>query len=338
MTQYPDETTIVWDRFTSDALADNPLGDPAIRRLPVLLPPNYDPQSPRRYPVLYGLSGYLSRGASLLNDAPWQLTLSERLDRLYADGMPHVIVVLPDCFTTFGGSQYRNSSATGRYEDYLVQELVPYIDSHYVTIAAPEGRGVFGKSSGGYGALVLGMRHPDVFGALACHSGDMAFELCYTPDFPKAANGINRAGGLKTWWQVFQDKTKKDGSDIGVISVVGMAACYSPDPTAPLGLQLPFDLETCELREDIWVQWHALDPITMVEQHTEALRNLRLLYLDCGNRDEYHLHFGARRFIRRLQELDITHEYQEFNDGHRSTYYRYDVSLPKLAAALSRAE
>ena len=123
----------------------------------------------------------------MLNDSGWGLTLHDRLDQLYAAGMPHAIVVLPDCFTRFGGSQYLNSSATGRYEDYFAGEIVDYIDSRYATIAAPGGRGIFGISSGGYGALVMGMRHPDRFGAVACQSGDMAFELCYGTDFPAAA-------------------------------------------------------------------------------------------------------------------------------------------------------
>jgi enterochelin esterase family protein len=332
------ETTVVWRRVTSQVLADNPLGDPATRRLPILLPPGYDPGGTRRYPVLFGLAGFTGRGAGMLNDSAWEPTLRDRLDRLYADGMPHVIVVLPDCFTRFGGSQYLNSSATGRYEDYITQELIPFVDREYATIAGPEGRGVFGISSGGFGALTLAMRRPDLFGAIACHSGDMAFDLCYLPDFPKAATELNRAGGLTTWWQSFEAKRKKDGSDFTILNVVAMAACYSPNPNAPLGLDLPFELETCLLDQDTWTRWVAWDPITMVMtgRNADALRTLRLLYIECGVRDEYHLHFGARRFVQRLRAHGIAHEYAEFDDGHRSLQYRYDVSLPKLALALSQ--
>lgn len=326
------ETTVVWDRLTSQVLAGNALEDPISRRLPVVLPPGYD--GSRRYPVLYGLTGFTGRGAMLLNDSPWDLNLQERLDQLYAAGMPHVIVVLPDCFTRFGGSQYLNSSATGRYEDYLTTEIVPYIDRQYATIAAPEGRGVFGKSSGGYGALIMGMRHPELFGAVACHSGDMAFELCYGADFPKAATAIARAGGLEAWWREFDARPRKAGADFTTLNIVAMAACYSPDPAAPLGFVLPFDLETCALREDVWARWLAWDPLTLLEQRADVLRRLRLLFLDCGWRDEFHLHFGARRLVRRLAAQDIAYTYEEFDDGHRNIQYRYDVSLPKLAAAL----
>ena len=323
-----------WDEFASEALAGNALGDPASRALPVLLPPGYEDDSERRYPVLYGLAGFTGRGASMLNVEPWQPTLAERLERLYAAGMPPVIVVLPDCFTRLGGSQYLNSPATGRYEDYLTREIVPYIDSRYRTVATAAGRGVFGKSSGGYGALIMGMRHADLFSAIACHSGDSYFDLCYRPDFPDAALAIARAGGLEAWFQAFESHEKKSGDDHAALNIVAMAACYSPAAGAPLGLDLPFDLYTCALREDVWALWQAWDPVRMAPRYTDALGSLRLLFIDCGVRDEYHLQFGARLLTAVLREHDIAYDYEEFDDDHRSISYRYDVSLPRLAAAL----
>jgi S-formylglutathione hydrolase FrmB len=328
-------SSVILASFTSQALAGNPLSDPVTRRLPVLLPPGYHADTGRRYPVIYGLTGYTGRGAMMLNDRPWGLNIQERLDLLFAAGMPPVIIVLPDCFTRLGGSQYINSSATGRYEDYLTQEIVPYIDQQYRTVAAPAGRGVFGKSSGGYGSLIMGMRHADLFGAIACHSGDTAFDLCFQPDFPKTANSISAAGGLAAWWRAFDSKPKKKRSDTEALMIIAMAACYSPNPTAPLGLDLPFTLDTCELREEVWAHWRAWDPVEMAERYADALRSLRLLFIDCGTRDEYHLHFGARRLAQRLRALDIAHEHEEFDDGHMDIDYRYDVSLPKIARALS---
>jgi S-formylglutathione hydrolase FrmB len=331
-----DGSSVVWELLTSQVLAGNPLGDPVARRLPVILPPGYDADAQRRYPVIYGLTGYTGRGAMMLNDRAWGLNLQERLDRLYAAGMPPTIVVLPDCFTRLGGSQYINSAASGQYEDYLTEEIVPYIDSHYSTIAAPDGRGVFGKSSGGYGALIMGMRHADLFGAIACHSGDTAFELCYQSDFPKTANALNAAGGLEAWLRAFEAKPKKSRADIEVLMIIAMAACYSSDPSAPLSIALPFDLDTCAIRADVWARWHAWDPVEMVEGHAAALRSLRLLFIDCGTRDEFHLHYGARRLVQRLRAHDIAYEHEEFDDGHMDIDYRYDVSLPKLAKALTR--
>jgi enterochelin esterase family protein len=118
-----------------------------------------------------------------------------------------------------------------------------------------------------------------------------------------------------------------------------MAACYSPAADRPLGLALPFDLETGALREEIWRRWKENDPVEMVRRPeiAQALRDLRLLYLDCGSDDEYQLHLGQRLFCRRLEEAGIAHECQEFPDDHRSISYRYDVSVPKLAVALDAA-
>jgi enterochelin esterase family protein len=333
----PLSVTVEMPEFASRALAENPPGDPAVRALPIILPPGYAMME-RRYPVIVMLAGFTGKGISLLNEDPWQPNLAQRLDRLYAAGMPHVIVVLPDCFTRYGGSQYLNSAATGCYEDYLIDEIIPYVDAHYRTLPTAVSRAVMGKSSGGYGAMIQGMRHPEVFGAVACHSGDMAFELCYAPDFPKFCNGINAAGGVDAWWAKFAAKVKKGSGDFDTLNILAMAACYSPDASAPLGIGLPVDLHTCERIPAVWSRWLAWDPVAIIDQHADALRGLRLLYLDCGFRDQFNLHYGARQFVRRLAERGIAHEYEEFDDDHSSVQYRYDVSLPRLAAALVREE
>jgi enterochelin esterase family protein len=317
-----------------DLLRDNPLGDPAERVMPVILPPGYDPSSSRRYPLLVGLVGFTGSGFQFLNVDPWQPTMPVRLERLYAAGMPHAIVALPDCFTKLGGSQYVNSDAVGRYEEYVIDEVVPYVDANFRTITGPEGRAVFGKSSGGYGAMMLGMKHPDVFGALACHSGDMYFDLCYKTDFPNACNVINRAGGLEAWWAGFQSREKKTRDDFTGLNTLAMAACYSPDPQGFMGIGLPFDLYTCRQKDDVWARWLERDPIVAVDRYADNLRRLRYIYLDCGTRDEFHLHFGARIMSQKLTELGIKHDHEEFDDGHMSVQYRYSVSLPRLVAAL----
>lgn len=332
-------TTLIVEQFTSRVLADNPLGDPVTRKLPVILPPDYD-GSHKRYPVIYGLTGFTGSGAMMLNLAAWQPNLQEQIDTLMAEGhLPPAIFVLPDCFTRYGGSQYINSTAIGRYEDYVVDEIVPYIDSKYRTIAAPEGRGLFGKSSGGYGSIILGMRHPDVFGALACHSGDMYFEICYKPDFPKFVNALFKAGGLEEWWAGFEGKVKKERVDIDALGMLAMAAAYSPNVDArPLPIDFPFDLYSGELRPDVWERWLEHDPVHIVERYADNLKQLRLLFIDCGTRDEFNLHLGSRILVQRLKALDIPHEYEEFDDGHMRIPYRYDVSLPKIGHALSAAQ
>ncbi len=335
-------TQVVLESFTSRVLAHNPLGDPATRTLPIILPPDYassDAPSGKRYPVLYGLTGFTGSGPMMLNVSAWQPNLQQRIERLMAEGkLAPAIYVLPDCLTRYGGSQYLNSTAIGRYEDYVLDEIVPHIDRTYRTIAGPEGRGVFGKSSGGYGAIMLGMRHPDVFGVAACHSGDMAFDLVYRPDFPKFLNAIQKAGGVEKWLNEFERKIKIEGRDIEAMNILAMAAAYSPNPIAqPLPIDFPFDLDTCELRSDVWARWLEHDPVQLVDRYADNLKQLRLLFIDCGSRDEFNLHFGARTFVKKLKALGVPHEYEEFDDGHMNVSYRYEVSLPKIVEALQQA-
>jgi enterochelin esterase family protein len=289
--------------------------------------------------VLWCLIGFTGVGAQAVVGNRWAPGLADRMDRLIGEGCPPVIVAFPDCFTRFGGSQYVNSPATGRYEDYVCDELVPFLDASLRTLPFRDARGVFGKSSGGYGALRLGMRRKDLFSAVACHSGDMAFALTYLPGFARAAARIANAGSVAAWFAEFEKGEKKKSADFDAINTVAMAACYAPDPDRPLGLALPFDLESGELDPVQWARWREHDPVEMVlePEHAAALRALRLLYLDCGTEDEYQLHLGMRLFRKRCAELSVPCEALEFKDDHRSISYRYDVSVPKLAAALERA-
>jgi enterochelin esterase family protein len=327
---------VVLERFESAVLAGNPAGDPATRTVPVYLPPSYEREPARRFPVIFVLAGFSARGRMLLNDSPWSPPLDERMDALVAGGAGEAILVMPDCLTRFGGSQYLDSSATGRYRTHVAEELVARVDARYRTLPERAHRGVAGKSSGGYGALTLGMQRPDVFGAVACHSGDMGFDYCYRGDVPKFCARVQQAGGLVAWLEAFESQRQKNPDDLVALNILGMAAAYSPNPAAPtLGIDLPCDLETGAFRDDVWRRWLAHDPLSLLESHAEALRSLRFLHLDCGTRDEFHLQHGARRFSCRLRELGIAHDYEEFDDGHRNVSYRYDVSLPRLARALA---
>ena len=320
--------------FESRVLAGNPAGDPHVRRVPVWLPPSYSGSPGRRYPVLFVLTGFSGRGRMLLNDNAWAPALDDRLVALVANGCGEAIVVMPDCLTRFGGSQYLNSAATGRYADHLLDELVPWADATFRTFGDRDHRGVAGKASGGFGALTLGMTRPDVFAAVACHSGDLYFDYCYRVDIPKACSVFQEAGGTRAFLERFERRPQKGRDDFLALNILGMAACYSPDPAAELGIALPCDLETGAFREDVWRRWLAFDPLLRLPEREAALRSLRLLYLDCGTKDEFHLHHGARLFVRELKRRGIAHDYEEFDDGHMNVGYRYDVSLPRLATAL----
>ncbi len=335
------ESSIIIETVTSEVLQNNPLGDPPTRRVPVYLPPGYE-DNQATYPVVYMLAGFTGRGTFMLNDSAFEETIQERLDRLIASEIiKPLIMVLPDGFTRYGGSQYINSSANGLYEDHLITELVPLIDKRYRTRAEAGYRAIMGKSSGGYGAIVQAMRHPELFGAVACHSGDMYFEYCYKPDFVKFLNAASRLNlttpaALGQFLANFYPKMHpKPNNLFDLLNILGMAACYSPNPLSPCGFDLPFDMVTGELRPEVWQRWLQHDPITMLENeaHIAALQQMKLVYLDCGNRDEYALHYGARIFVQRLQEVGVPHIHEEFDGTHRSTQHRYDVSLKAISEA-----
>jgi len=327
--------SVVAERVESRALAGNLPGDPHIRDLYLYLPPGYESGS-ERYPVAWCLSGFTGRGRMLLNDNPWMPGIADRMDALLASGRAKpMILALPDCFTHLGGSQYVNSEALGNYEDHVIGELVPFVDGRYRTMASADRRGVIGKSSGGYGALFLAMRHPETFGASVCHSGDISFEHCYRRDFAPTARALRAAGGVDVWLQRFRSDPRVRHEDIGTLNIIAMSAAYSPNPAKPPAYcDLPFDLETGAYDDAVWERWLAFDPLRVAERHAGALRGLKLLYLDCGTKDEFYLDLGARAFSKLLGKLGVRHEYEEFDDGHMNISYRMDVSLPKLALAL----
>jgi enterochelin esterase-like enzyme len=316
--------------FPSKILRDNPLGDAAERQVWIYLPPGHAEPDCKDLPLILLLPGFGGRGRMLLADNLWSPAIDDRMDQLIGEGTPPAVLALPDCSTALGGSQYINSPAVGRYQDYLVQEIVPFLKDRLATATT----GVAGKSSGGYGALRLGMEAADTFSAVACHSGDCYFEYGYLPDIPKAAATIARAGSIDDFLREFHAKEKKSSEQIITLSILAMSACYSPRPNGK-GYDLPFDPETGAYRPEVFERWLAHDPYRMVHTHKEALSSLKLLFLDVGNRDEFHLQLGARLLHESLEELEVEHQYQEFEDGHFSTSYRYGVSIPRLVRALA---
>lgn len=332
----PLEGRIARLEHSSTVLRDNPWGDPARRTLYAYLPPGYDDDD-RRYPTLWDLAGYTGAGPAHIGWRAFDESVVQRVDRLIASGaMAPAIVLFPDCFTTLGGNQYINSTALGAYADYLIDELVPFVDGELRTLAAAEHRGVFGKSSGGYGALVHGMRYPHVWGAVADHSGDAQFDVVYRSDFPDTIATLSKhdrdvRAFIEHFWQVH----KPSGTDIHALMIICMAATYDPDPEAELGFRLPFDLYTGELDAERWQRWLAHDPIYLVRDYAGNLARLKALFIDCGWRDQYHIHLGNRILARELTRAGVEHVYEEFDDDHSGIDYRLERSLPYLAAALT---
>jgi enterochelin esterase family protein len=321
----------------SKVLQGNLPGDDVERMLPVYLPPGYH-DGGARYPVIHWLAGHGGSGPLMLNSPAWAESFPERVDRLITTGkMQPAIVVLPDCWTIFGGAQYLNSSALGQYEDYLIDELVPYVDANYRTLPGREHRGVSGKSSGGYGAMVQAMRHPETFGAFATHSGDIYFEFGLIPDLAKLHANLMKLGGVEDF--IEKIPTMKPKGHDPFFSVLGMlcyGAAYAPNPKAPRGFDMPIDVETGCLDEAVWARWLEWDPLRMIDrpEYIEAWRSMKYIYVDCGLWDELNFQTGTRRLSQKLDAAGIKHDFELFNDGHIDVPYRNDVSLPRLSAAL----
>ena len=333
----PRRGRLVDDAVDSAALAGNPLGDPALRRLLVWLPPGYGDEPERRLPVIYVLPGYGSCVEEWCNRDLFEPTIFERLEDLSASeaAPPPCIYVYVDGSTRYGGSQFVNSSATGRHEDYVAEDVVAHVDSGYRTLAAPAHRGVAGHSSGGIGALVLCMRRPDVFGACAAHAGDTLFEHCYGRELGGFARALrdNRGDPVRLADRLLGDEVYRR-RNFGPLMVLGCAAAYSPDPDAPLGIGLPVDASGT-LVERHWERWLGEDPVRMAPAHADALRSLRALYLDAGDVDEYFMDLGTEALSEVLTAIGVEHRHERFPGGHGGVAHRYPVAYDHLARALS---
>ena len=328
-----DEHTI-----SSRALLGNALDDPAERPLWVYVPPGYDHDPGVRYPSVYVIQGLTGQLDMWRNRAPFRQNFPELADALFARGeAPPVVVVWVDCWTSLGGSQFLDSPGTGNYMTYLCDEVVPFVDERYRTIADREHRGIQGKSSGGYGAMVVPMLRPDVWGGLATHAGDALFETCYLPEFRESARVLRDEydGSFESFWKDFRSRPamSKD-SDGHLLNDWCMAACYSTDPDGTV--RLPFDTATGELIPEVWERWLAFDPVRMVAAHADDLRSMRAIYIDAGKKDQFFLDLGAEAFRRELEKIGVTDVFFELFDAtHMGIEYRYPLSLKYLAERLS---
>jgi len=322
----------------SDLLAGNPLGDPEIRPLYVYRPPGVELDHPRPLPSIYVIQGYTGQLDMWTQRNAFEPTVIERVDALFASGTcPDAIVVFVDAWTAYGGSQFLNSSSTGRYMDYLCDEVVAFVDDRYPTAADRDHRGLTGKSSGGYGAMVVPMLRPDVFGGLASHAGDALFEYAYIPEFPVVARTLQDEfeGSFDVFFERLAEQDHFDFERFRAIEIYGYAAAYSPDPANPGKALIPFDLATGRVDEDVWAQWLEKDPVRMAPAHADALRSMRRVYLDAGRRDEYFLDLGAQAFAAQLDKLGVEHTLDLFDGKHGGISYRYPGAIRELVLALS---
>jgi len=324
--------------FESEVLKNNPLGDPYTRPLWVYLPPGYDEEPMRRYPSVYMIQGLTGQLDMWRNRSAFRKNFPELADELFAKGeAPPCILVWVDCWTSLGGSQFLDSPATGRYHTYLCDEVVPWIDAHYRTLSQRAHRGIAGKSSGGYGAMITPMLRPDLWGGLATHSGDALFEMSYLPGFPHSVRALRDqyAGSFENFWKDFRSRPAfSRHSDHYLLNDWCMAACYSADEDGTV--HLPYEITTGKLIPEVWERWLAHDPVRMVPHHAQALRTMKAIYIDAGKRDEFFLDLGAGAFRQALEQIGVTDVFFELFDAtHMSIEYRYPLSLKYLAERLS---
>jgi len=321
----------------SDLLAGNPLGDPARRPLYVYVP--HGISDGERYSSVYVIQGFTGQVDMWHNRSAFEPNIFERVDDLFGDAaVPRSIVVFVDAWTSYGGAQFINSISTGPYMDYLCDEVVPFVDSNYPTIADRNHRGITGKSSGGYGAMVVPMLRPDTFGALASHAGDALFEASYQRDFPLCARLLRDKfdGSFDVFWTRMRAAERFDYDLFGeLLETYAMAACYTPDENAPGKAILPFDIETGRLEQDVWERWLAWDPVRMAPKYGDALASMKRIYLDAGRSDEFFLDLGAQAFSKELTALGIEHTLELFDGTHGGLQYRYPGAIRTLVEVLA---
>jgi S-formylglutathione hydrolase FrmB len=327
---------MAWQRLSieSQALRGNPLGDPFVRPLHVWSPEG----DGRRYPSVYVIQGMTGMVEAWFNVAPWTESFSAAIERL----APSAIVVLVDAFTAVGGSQFVDSPGIGRYHTYLCDEVVPFVDARFPTLPAAAHRGIQGKSSGGYGAMITPLLRPDLFGALGTHAGDALFEACYTRDFAPAARALRDRydGSFERFWEDFRSgrPVLADKDDSVLVNTYAMAAAYSAN--ADGSIDLPFEIDTGELRPSVWERWLRWDPVRMAREphHAESLRGLCGIWIDAGRSDEYFLDLGATAFRRAVADAGVPDEvvrFELFDGGHGGITWRYPLALAWLVERLS---
>lgn len=316
-------------QIDSEILKDNRQGDPHRRKILAYLPPDY--RHNNNFPVFYYLAAYSNSAHGVTAWKNFSESIPERLDRLIAEQkIGSAVMVFPDCFTSLGGNQYINSKLLGRYADYLHHEVVSLAETELSIKTGAAHRAVLGKSSGGFAAIRSAIDFPGFWSAIANHSGDCGFAMLYQRDFPAVADVLAQFNYdvdkfIKRFW-----KAKKImGSHILVLMHLCMAATYSDT------LELPFDLHDCRLKPQLWQQWLAHDPVNLIDKNVAALKQLNGLYLDCGYRDQYFIHYGMRQLVKQLEKHHIEHNYSEFNGSHSGIDYRLDESLPFLYQKIS---
>ena len=272
-------------------------------------PPGYAEEPDRRYPSVYVIQGFTGHVTMWRNRSPFRQPFPETADQVFASGQaPPAILVYVDAWTSYGGSQFVDSPGTGRYHSYLCDEVVPWVDARYRTVADREHRAIMGKSSGGFGAMITPMLRPDLFGgagharrATPCTS---SATCASSAQAVRALRGLRRrhlgAGG-PTSGRASRSPSRLTAQLLGIL---GVAAAFSARDDGTV--DLPFDPRTGVLRPEAWQRWLDWDPVRMAPRYADALRSMRSIWIDAGTRDDYFLDVGAEAFRAELRAIGVS--------------------------------
>jgi S-formylglutathione hydrolase FrmB len=319
-------------KLDSKALAGNLTGDPATQSLAVYLPPGYE-SSTARYPVVYLLHGIAD------NYEVWTGTwkIPQMLDRLIAaKKIEPMIVVMPNAGNRFLGSYYVNSPVTGRWSDFIADEMVKLVDGTYRTIAKPESRGVAGHSMGGYGAIRFGMERPDVFRSVYAMS-------------PCCLDTVEDIGwgNYQSWMTFLGFKSYEDADaalqkgDFYPVAILALLLAHVPNVSAPLHADIPIRREGRELLPDDAALTRLRDalPMRTAASHRDNLRKLRAFHIDYGYSDQFaHIPVSTPAFSRVLAELRVPHVLDAYDGDHREHVVERleKIVFPMFSAVLER--
>jgi S-formylglutathione hydrolase FrmB len=287
------------------ALEGNLEGDAIDRDAIVFLPPGYNQNRGRRYPVVYALHGY-SIGADQWSQ---EIHVPQTIEGAFARGAQEVIVVLPDSKTVHNGSMYSSSVTTGDFETFIARDVVSYIDAHYRTLATRDSRGLVGHSMGGYGATRIGMKHPDVFGSLYIMS-----PCCLSP---RGFGGGGRGAGASAANDeaLAAVKTPADSAKLpfGLRAQLASAAAWSPNPNSP---PLYLDLPIGDKQQAVLARWAANAPLAFVDQYIANLRQYRAIAIDVGDQDGLRVDAGKLHDV--LDQYRIVNSFEVYSGTHTS--------------------
>jgi enterochelin esterase-like enzyme len=287
------------------ALEANLLGDSADRSVSIYLPPSYEKQNKQRFPVVYLLHGFTDDDRKWFGAEKHWINLTRVLDKAFAAGAKQFIVVMPNGNNAYGGAMYSTSAAVGDWERFLAEELVAYVDSHYRTLARSGARGLAGHSMGGYGALRVGMRRPEVFSSLYLLS-----PCCLIPQ----ANLGTAPPVLLTKLEKLQTPADVAQADFMSKLMMASAAAWSPNPARPpVFVDLP--TKDGQWQWDVVARWAANAPLAWVDANVANLRRLTGLAFDAGDQDK-----GIAATIGTLDErlniYKIPHQYEIYSGNH----------------------